>query len=446
MKKIISVLTVFVMALSLIALPVSAQTTTIVMHESLGLEANVSGFCEILPMDEDYNQYNLIDSNSKITFSKPVDSIYIYMDEFEQVIYSTELGIKSDFVDVKYTEKTRIDSKDPYSKEAGNETVTYYTDVEIRFYAYGKCSLSADCGFETAEERINALSNLEEKVGFLGYTQLDVIPAENEEIPVEEMPEEMPKLYTIEGVTGVEERFLGMSEYSTSVTKVKPGGVLTIEKDLMNFTAIPYDEAEGVLLNVPFLELDGVEVVPREDGLLPAKKGNTLTFKLPGLYELWGEDYEGNVEGYIIDVEEIEAIFNESKVMLNGKEVKFDSYNIFGNNYFKLRDIAAAVNGTAKQFAVNWDAEQAMVSLNSKTPYTPVGGELALGDGINKMAGRGTGNIIVDSMPFFTSVYMINGNNYFMLRDLGIIFDFDVTWDEANRCILIDTSSPYMYH
>ena len=39
--------------------------------------------------------------------------------------------------------------------------------------------------------------------------------------------------------------------------------------------------------------------------------------------------------------------------------------------------------------------------------------------------------------------YTIRSNNYFKLRDLGQAFDFDVSWDGANNCIVIDTTKPY---
>ena len=42
-------------------------------------------------------------------------------------------------------------------------------------------------------------------------------------------------------------------------------------------------------------------------------------------------------------------------VMLDGKQVKPVGYNINGNNYYKLRDIALILNGTTAQFGVTWD-------------------------------------------------------------------------------------------
>ena len=69
-----------------------------------------------------------------------------------------------------------------------------------------------------------------------------------------------------------------------------------------------------------------------------------------------------------------------SAVLVNGERVEFDAYNIAGNNYFKLRDLAYALNGTDKQFEVGYDAERNAVILTGGQAYTPVGGEMSAGN------------------------------------------------------------------
>ena len=39
--------------------------------------------------------------------------------------------------------------------------------------------------------------------------------------------------------------------------------------------------------------------------------------------------------------------------------------------------------------------------------------------------------------------YNINGNNFFKLRDLGRLFDFNVSWDSSLRSIIITTAESY---
>ena len=47
-----------------------------------------------------------------------------------------------------------------------------------------------------------------------------------------------------------------------------------------------------------------------------------------------------------------------------------------GNNYFKLRDVAMMLNGSGKQFAVDYDDVMKSVSITTGKPYTAIGGEL----------------------------------------------------------------------
>lgn len=137
------------------------------------------------------------------------------------------------------------------------------------------------------------------------------------------------------------------------------------------------------------------------------------------------------------------ATYTASKVIVNGVETEFEAYNINDNNYFKLRDVAMAINGTEKQFSVFWDGNKNAISLISRGAYTPVGGELAKGDGTSKASAMTSSVVYKDEKPVNFSAYNINDNNYFKLRDLGEAFNFDVSWDAANNCIIIDTSKGY---
>lgn len=66
-----------------------------------------------------------------------------------------------------------------------------------------------------------------------------------------------------------------------------------------------------------------------------------------------------------------------SDVLVNGKQTAFDAYTVDDNNYFKLRDLAIVLNGSAKQFEVTWDGANNAILLLSGKAYTPAGGEMA---------------------------------------------------------------------
>lgn len=138
------------------------------------------------------------------------------------------------------------------------------------------------------------------------------------------------------------------------------------------------------------------------------------------------------------------AVPTASKVMVDGKEVSFEAYNIEGNNYFKLRDLAKAVNGSGKQFEVGWDAGKNAISLESDKAYTSVGGELAVSEAPASQTATPTDSVILlDNEEVALTAYNINGNNYFKLRSIASAFNFGVTWDGKANTVGIDTKIDY---
>ncbi len=139
------------------------------------------------------------------------------------------------------------------------------------------------------------------------------------------------------------------------------------------------------------------------------------------------------------------AVPTASKVVVNGKEVAFEAYNIDGNNYFKLRDLAKAVNGTKKQFEVGFDAASNAISLKAEAAYTAVGGELeASGAAGEQQAVPSSSALLLNGEKLELGAYNINGNNYFKLRDIAKAFNIGVTWDGKLNTVGIDTAIDYV--
>lgn len=133
-----------------------------------------------------------------------------------------------------------------------------------------------------------------------------------------------------------------------------------------------------------------------------------------------------------------------STVLINGTKVAFDAFTIDGNNYFKLRDLAMALNGSAKQFQVGWDGTKNAISLTKGNAYTPVGGELVItGNAASKTATPTTSAIYLDGVQISVTAYTIGGNNYFKLREVGKAMNFGVTWDGTANTIKVDASTGY---
>ena len=146
---------------------------------------------------------------------------------------------------------------------------------------------------------------------------------------------------------------------------------------------------------------------------------------------------------YTVSAADITAKPTPQKVFVNGEETAFDAYNIGGSNYFKLRDLAFVLNGTAKQFEVGYNEKTTAISLTRGKAYTEVGGEMSGKGAGNKTAVPTTSKIYLDGKEINLTAYSIENNNYFKLRDIGEAFDFRVDYDDATKTVSIDIRRPY---
>ena len=134
-----------------------------------------------------------------------------------------------------------------------------------------------------------------------------------------------------------------------------------------------------------------------------------------------------------------------STVSVNGKIISFEAYNIGGNNFFKLRDLAYVLNKTEKQFEVGYDNDTKAITLTSGKKYTPTGNqEMIPGDGKAKAATPTPSRIYLDGKELNFTVYNIGGNNFFKLRDLMEVLDVFVGYDDDTKAITLDTSKGYV--
>jgi len=145
----------------------------------------------------------------------------------------------------------------------------------------------------------------------------------------------------------------------------------------------------------------------------------------------------------IFAADNVTATPTSSVVMINGGEISFDSYNINGSNYFKLRDLAYALNDTANQFGVGWNEEKNSIFLTRGDEYEPDGSEMQSKGVGKRSAVPTTSRIYMDGEILNLTAYNIGGNNYFKLRDMGKSLDFKVSWDAENNTIIINTNKGY---
>lgn len=126
-------------------------------------------------------------------------------------------------------------------------------------------------------------------------------------------------------------------------------------------------------------------------------------------------------------------------VLLDEAQVKPVGYNIQGNNYYKLRDIAQVLTDSTAKFNVSWDKHSRTMNLLPGTAYEAVGGELGAIPTKKNKAKPTTEKININGSPAKLTAYNVDGYNYFKLVDLGNALGFSVGYEAATRTVLINT-------
>ncbi len=131
------------------------------------------------------------------------------------------------------------------------------------------------------------------------------------------------------------------------------------------------------------------------------------------------------------------AELSNAKVLVNGNAVDFQAYNIEGNNYFKLRDIAIALNETGSNFDIGYDKATRAITLTKGTAYTGAKEADAAATAGKKAATLSNQSVTLDGAAVSLTAYNIDGFNYFKLRDLGDALGFEVAWDKEAKTIAV---------
>ncbi|MFV0516930.1 MAG: cadherin-like beta sandwich domain-containing protein [Aminipila sp.] len=160
---------------------------------------------------------------------------------------------------------------------------------------------------------------------------------------------------------------------------------------------------------------------------------------------LTGDSYD--TKTYSVNVfkypKKIEAYISAQKLNINGISKQLKAYNIAGNNFVKLRDIASLLAGTNKQFSIGYNELSNSISLLSGGYYTPNGQENS-----NLLKAKeimiSIQPVTLDNQQISLTSYNIDGNNFVMLRDLALLLNFGLTYNSATDTIQVSTNSAYM--
>lgn len=139
----------------------------------------------------------------------------------------------------------------------------------------------------------------------------------------------------------------------------------------------------------------------------------------------------------------VNATPTKNTIYVDGTKVNGAAYMINNNNYFKLRDIAAMVNGSTKQFEVSWNETNKRIDLTTNKAYTVVGGEMALPSNAVKTAKESKASVFKDGNKADYTGYNISDNNYYKLRDLCKDMNIGVKFDLATNRVDILTTVGY---
>ncbi len=125
------------------------------------------------------------------------------------------------------------------------------------------------------------------------------------------------------------------------------------------------------------------------------------------------------------------------KITVDGAAVDMEVYNIDGNNYFKLRDMAALMAGTKSEFSVDFSGDMKSMYTIKGEKYKSTGGELLTGTDKSSKCSPSSWVLFVNGNLVNCKVYNIGGNNFFKLRDMSSAFGFSADYNANTRTVII---------
>jgi len=293
-----------------------------------------------------------------------------------------------------------------YSHTVDDETYNFFSEVLGYMDPTGKTVIDLQGrGYISAwpfHEGLAAVKNQENKIGFIDKTGKLVIPCIYDRVND-----------FCDGLCGV----------------VKDGKCGYIDRGGNTVIPLIYDDVYGAGNSLAAVVKDGkcglVDyhnniVVPLEYDDISSYHGGIAYGIKDGTVHL--------ISGYHAGVQ---AMPTNDKLTRDGEPQDPTVYKIGDSNYFKVRDLAAILNGTGKQFSVGYDSEKQSVTVTTGEAYTMTGTELKGSASSNETAQISNDAIYVNGQKVEAEVYKIGGNNYFKLRDLGKALDFYVGWSKG---------------
>ena len=129
---------------------------------------------------------------------------------------------------------------------------------------------------------------------------------------------------------------------------------------------------------------------------------------------------------------------SSQKLILDGRTIVCRKYNIGGENYFKLRDLAYLLTGTPSAFSVEYDAARELIVIVTGAEYRPDGSELDAEPEEGSIASPTFQGVQVNGeMIDNLTVYSVDGSNYFNLRELSALLGFGVDYIASDDAVVV---------
>lgn len=200
--------------------------------------------------------------------------------------------------------------------------------------------------------------------------------------------------------------------------------------------------AEGKSVTLTANAADGYRFVGWIEDGQQVSAGSTYTFTAAGDRTLSAQFERINSVPSDTPAQPAPVSPTNDKLEVDGQSQSPAAYKINDYNYFKLRDIAALLNDTDKQFSVGYDASTGDVTLASGQPYSVTADDLTVPPAGSRQATASTNVIYINGVRMQLTAYLIDGYNYFKLRDLASALDFYVGWT-AERGMFLESDKSY---
>ena len=243
---------------------------------------------------------------------------------------------------------------------------------------------------------------------------------------------------------------LGLAELSRTLINEFPEILRITSRSTVTFNGITYNSSNLLLGQYP--GLDGLKTGYTDPAgycfvgtalrngrrIIAVTLGSTLERRYPDTRILLDHGFavadDVIAEYFRVDT----ADPSNASLVVDDVTTPLTAYIIDGFHYFKLRDIAYLLRDTEKQFEVTWSSENRSASITSGLPYTVGGSELTAVEGARPYLPT-TSGILFNGAEREFEVYLIDNFNYFKLRDLSDLLDFNVHWVGETRTVIINT-------